>query len=574
MSGDQLVYNIASENETTPSIFTRKEWISILDIQNGNYSGANAVIDTSQISNSNKYANYREAYLTIPLLMTLTSKTSTATVFAPNTPATSADYALGLKNSFLHIIHSLQIEYNGTSVTQIVPYSSIWNHFKLMTTLSWNDVITQGASIGFWPDTSTSFTYNTADNTNGSIGTSNNLNAGNFAPVTAIDNTYTNFNEGFLKRQQYINYDEDGYTGASGTQSQFKTLLTKTNAKLAYKSCIINKINGGSSLSGSFQIQVMANVMLKHLHSFFDKLPLLKGAFMRITCNLNHTGVGFTATTSAGACTFSSVSVTSAYGGVNPMMIASGTATNGSSAPFVTGDYYASICVGQKVLDSTHSAFTNNTTAQLANILLTVPLYTFNPIFESAYLSNPVKTVVYDDIYNYNYVNSIASGGSSSFNFLVTNGISNLKSVLVIPFYSKGTPSTLIPIQSPFDTAGATSSPLCLLSNFNCVVSGSNAIYNNDSRSYSFFLNQLAGCNAINAGETDGITSSLITQLDFETLYNYYYVDISRSLPIEKDVPKSISIIGTSLNQLAVDLYVFVCFSNQINIDVLSGAKV
>ena len=574
MSGDQLVYNIASENETTPSIFTRKEWISILDIQNGNYAGANAVIDTSQISNSNKYANYREAYLTIPLLMTLTSKTATATVFAPNTPATTADYALGLKNSFLHIIHSLQIEYNGTSVCQIVPYSSIWNCFKLMTTLSWNDVITQGASIGFYPDTATSFTYNTADNVNGSIGTSNNLNAGNFSTVTAVDNSYTNYNEGLLKRQQYINYDEDGYTGAGGTQSQFKTLLTQTNAKLAYKSCIINKTNGGSSLSGSFQIQVMANIMLKHLHSFFDKLPLLKGAFMRITLNLNHTGVGFTATTSAGACSFSSVSVTTAYGGVCPMMIAAGTATNGGAAPFVTGDYYASICVGQKVIDSTHSSFTNNKTAQLANILLTVPLYSFNPIFESAYLSNPVKTVMYDDIYNYNYVNSITSGGTSSYNFLVTNGISNIKSVLVIPFLSKGTGSTLLPIQSPFDTAGATSSPLCLQTNFNVVVSGSNAIYNNDNRTYSFFLNQLAGCNAINATETDGITSSLITQLDFETLYNYYYVDVSRSLPIEKDVPKSISIIGTSLNQLAVDLYCFVCFSNQINVDVLTGARV
>lgn len=55
-----------------------------------------SLIETSSISNSNKYANYREGYLSIPLLLTLTSSTSTggATAFAPNTTTTSADYSL------------------------------------------------------------------------------------------------------------------------------------------------------------------------------------------------------------------------------------------------------------------------------------------------------------------------------------------------------------------------------------------------------------------------------------------------------------------------------------------------
>ena len=130
--GDKLVFDMATESESVPSVFVRKDWISINDNSNGSYSSSNTVIETSSISNSNKYANYREGYLSIPLLLTLTSSTSAggATAFAPNTTTTSADYSLGLKNSFLNLIHSLQIEMNGTSVSQITPFQSLWSCFK------------------------------------------------------------------------------------------------------------------------------------------------------------------------------------------------------------------------------------------------------------------------------------------------------------------------------------------------------------------------------------------------------------------------------------------------------------
>lgn len=35
MSGDTLVYNMASESEGSPSIFLKKDWLNILDNQNG-----------------------------------------------------------------------------------------------------------------------------------------------------------------------------------------------------------------------------------------------------------------------------------------------------------------------------------------------------------------------------------------------------------------------------------------------------------------------------------------------------------------------------------------------------------
>ena len=43
---DQLVYDLASQTEGQPTVFIKRDWLSILDNQNGQYSGNQAVIDT------------------------------------------------------------------------------------------------------------------------------------------------------------------------------------------------------------------------------------------------------------------------------------------------------------------------------------------------------------------------------------------------------------------------------------------------------------------------------------------------------------------------------------------------
>jgi hypothetical protein len=105
------------------------------------------------------------------------------------------------------------------------------------------------------------------------------------------------------------------------------------------------------------------------------------------------------------------------------------------------------------------------------------------------------------------------------------------------------------------------------------VVSGQNALYNTQKYSYQQFMEQLTGCGSVNGNETDGLCSGLISLLDFETAYNYYYVDVSRMLEIEKSVPKSISIQGQNLSAKAIDLIVFVSYSQTIKCDVLTGNR-
>ena len=73
---DSIVYDMASQSESEPNIFVKKNWISILDNNNGNYSSSNLVIDTSQISNSSSWASYREAYISMPLTLCLATNTA------------------------------------------------------------------------------------------------------------------------------------------------------------------------------------------------------------------------------------------------------------------------------------------------------------------------------------------------------------------------------------------------------------------------------------------------------------------------------------------------------------------
>ena len=664
---DKLVFDLSQEVEGSPNVFVRKDWINILDNQNQNYSNNQSIIDTSQLSNSNKYMSYRESYLAVPLLLTIAQPSSgtniTAAVAGTTTTAGgalvfgqfaaaggSADYTLGLKNWFGTIIHSLTLDYNGTTIVQQTPYVNMWNSFKLMTSLSIQDLQTQGTKIGFYPDDAVAFQFfpsgaGSAAGVSSTVadfimdGVCNNSNYVTSTPVSGALNCFDSGagNNGFLLRQQGINFDADALVSTGTTLVTGLTTGTYTNLLYSgttalqnlWKSYILTKISGAATTSAGvagvaptfsavtspvFQINIMATIMLKHLHSFFNMCPLLKGVFMKLTLNLNNTSTGFTNVLATSGVTGTPVanglhisSVSNAVGGVNPLMVASTATSNGGvtlatisgagSAYGVAGGsmtflYVANVSVGSQCLDNSIRNTTGVTTGNLAkSIYLYTPAYTFNPVFEQAYLSTPVKQIKYTDIYQYQITNISANG---MINNLITNGIANIKSILVLPFFTPlaGTSVTntksglginsntnilqgLPVFQSPFDPAGTgCTSPLAHISNFNVQISGQNAIYNLQKYNFEQFNNQLYGQNAVNGGLTDGLTSGLVGRQEFDMEYCYYYVNVERMLPVEQSVPKSVQIIGQNLSAKACDYYVFVEYGVEISIDALTGARV
>jgi hypothetical protein len=593
MSGDTLTYDLSQSTEGSAQVFVKKDWLNILDNQNGNYSGNQSVCDTSQIANSNKYVNYREGYFAVPMVLTASNANVNVAIplVAPATTATSVDLAFGLKNWWGQIIHSFTLDVAGTTIIQQTPLINLWNNFRLMTTLSWQDVYTSGAEMGFYPDNPLAWGFSGGASGGAStdgVGVCNNRNRLNIPQVQDVFNPYETGNTGFLKRQQYIAYDPDAVAGSLVGGSAYSAFLTGANALAQYKSYIAVKQNAGATTQAGIQYAIMATIKLRHIHSFFQNIPLMKGLFMKMTMNLNQSSVsvltpaGKTGET-YGEATFENViSVNNALGGVSPIMIASKTEVAGGlgngggggivwkndAGGAVAQTLNVSLAVGSRALISSQSSFQSGLAP---SIQLYIPAYTFNPVYETAYLSSPVKKVVYTDVYQYQ-VPLVQAG--KSFNQLITNGIANIKSVLVIPLLTSSSNNGLDPLLTPFDDCGSSTAPLGLLTNFNVVVAGQNMIYNSQRYSYEAFLNQLQGCNAVNANLTDGLTSSLIDKLSFEMKNTYYYVDCSRMLPVEESVPKSVSIIGQNSSAKDLQFIVFVEYGVQVNLDVLSGARV
>jgi hypothetical protein len=638
MSADKLVFDLSQEVEGQPQVFIKKDWLSILDNMNTNYNSNQTIIDTSQLSNSNKYMSYREAYLTVPLLLTL----STSTAFVAATPAgmspansvgagaiplpTGCDYAIGLKNWFGSVFHSLTLDMNGTTIIQQTPLINMVNSFRLMTTLSWNDVITQGSTIGFYPDDSKSWVTTGspavahATTTSGRGVCNNTLYPATETPYTTNVTTATGAqsflsgsgltnlsnlqagsgNRGFLRRIQYVNFDQAapaGFNGAvvtgngasrSATPVPYSGLLSGTSWATQYNSHISQKG------LGVIQTSILATVYLKHLHNFFAMMPLVKGTFFKLTAFLNNSSATFTianktfdpatiiTASASNLGTFTDLTTSVPVGGVLPFMIADTSYAYGGAGGLGNGDYVVSLAVGSKVLATHPAPAVAIGSGQVgSSIYLYVPSYTFAPVFENAYLSSPVKTIKYSDYYQYQVVNTSAG---QPFNSLLTNGIANIKSVLLIPFYSasvaggaqaSGLPAGIPAYQSPFDPAGTgPTSPLCMFSNFNVVVSGQNSIYNTERYNFEQFNNQFKGVNSVNGDMTDGLTSGLLSSQDWQREYCYWYVNVSRMLDIEQSVPKSVQVIGTNNSAFAIDLICFIEYGCSVDLDVLTGARV
>ena len=561
---DQAAYEMSSSSEASPSIFLRKDWVSLLDNQNQNYSANQCVIDTSQIANSNKYCNYREGYLLIPLLITATSS---AANWSPATAASSFDFGVGLKNSYLSVIHSMSLDMNGTTICQTVPFQSLAQNFKLLTTLSWQEVREFGPSIGFWPDGATSFSVNSVASEDG-IGVCNVYNRNTSPVVSSALSAGEFYNEGMYRRQSAWNHNPRGISGSAGAYSGLVASGVTTLNQM-YKSHIF-KCRDGVAGASVWQAAISAVVMLRHLHSFFDKCPLIRGCFFKMTLNLNQSTIQVANTAVGG--NLSIVSINSPLGGVQPLLFAS---TGAGNDALVAGTYTVSLSVGATCLSSLQNGLAGISPSPLArSVMLYVPTYVFVPAFESAYLSQSVKHIEYEDMYFYQVLNQ-QSG--SNIQALITNGIAGMKSVLVIPFYNAAAPlaGNYDPIQSPFDTCGGGgTSPMAYINNYNVQISGQNALYVAEKYNFSNYLHNLHGSHSVNGGQIDSVGSGLISQLAFESSYCYYYTDVSRCLSVENSVPKSVQIVGQNASSQALNLYVFVHYAASLAIDCLSGARV
>jgi len=633
MSGDNLVFEESLSTEMDSSQFIKKSWVYVNDNNSQNYT-SQVVIDTTPLSNAGGWINYQEGFIVMPLVVQLTS------ALANSLAGNNGDYTWAFKNGAWNMLNSMTIEFNNQNIVQQTSFTNVFRSFKAMTSFSTEDIINEGADILFYPDTPTSWSYlndsgaygaegnklqgNGVQSATKGIGITNNTNcpqlssysataggtltsttpifasspvagqpffsapypnggaygAGSviFQDATAPNRTAGNFsayNQGMYQRQEYCSNNPTIVAGSNGQQP---LVVSTTNSQAIYKNGVVQSSNN------SMTWNIYAKLRLKDLHDYFDKTPLMRGATIRMYLNTNQSVVNFTTTlgvlgTSNPILTINSVNV---VGGLTcPLMVASSNWGNGCSS--LPPDTYTLSCSIFKNNNSAQSAISAQQTP-LTACRLYAPVYYFNALSESRYLSlAPTRQIKYRDIFQYQFS---GIGAGSPFNFLVSNGINSIKSVLVVPYIStkQDANNAVNPAQTavtfnynsalnPCSSAPATPDPIPL-TNFNILVSGVNLFLNNNMYDFENFREQLLMSNQLNANLTTGLTSGLIGAREFGSLYRYYYGDCSRVLPAEENVSRSVQIVGTNSSQVACDLFVFVEFERSMVVDLATGARV
>lgn len=596
---DNLVFEESVQSSIESNEFISKKWVYVNDNNNGNYT-SQTVIDTTPLANSGGYVGWSEGYILMPLLMELTAVSGGGGVITNN--SANCLYSVGLKNGFWQLLHSMTVEFNNQSVVQQTPFLNVFRSFKAMTSFSQDDVLNHGSEIGFYPDNMGSWSWDSANTASPSgAGLRNNRNSQLLIAETQIGgssiaglgtSTVTSylassacgsivndlspnpspfinsgyaFNEGLLRRQEFVGY-------SNATSNSQATMNSIDVCEAVYRSHC--KVSSNSALW-----KIYAKLRLKDLHDFFEKMPLLKGSTIRIYLNTNQALCSFAVSAdtptggviSAGNLTLSSAPQVNG-GSTCPIIIASKDVGNGSNG-LTAGTYQVSLSIVRNNFSQSNKQ--SGVQTGLTSCRLYAPIYKFTPIKEQQYLSMvPTKTVKYNDIFQYQYdlVNA-----NTDFNFLVSNGISNIKSVLVVPFVNQlanlaiaGGLSTLI---SPFTTSGGTPDPITL-TNFNIMISGVNLFLNDEQYDWEAFAHELAQSNQLNGNQTTSLTSGLISQDQFSRGYRYYYGNCSRILPAEAGVSRSVQIKGRNASLCNCSLMVFVEYEREIQIDLTTGARI
>jgi len=182
------------------------------------------------------------------------------------------------------------------------------------------------------------------------------------------------------------------------------------------------------------------------------------------------------------------------------------------------------------------------------------------PDIESNYAQNHLRVVSYNDYYQFTLKN-VASG--ESFNHLVSNGISNLKAVLIIPLLN-----TLNNNVNLFDDGQP--QLLAHINNFNVLVGGSNVLHADARYTYQSFYNEFFNEFGVNGNQSSGMGSNLI---DYKAWFKkpYYYVNCSRDPMEQQNAYRSLQIKGTNSSSLAVDYMIFAVYEKNFSLDVISG---
>lgn len=585
---DYEMSQVSQGNDVNP--FVSKKWVEIIDSNNGFYSSNNVRFSLTSLYNSNSLNSYKDAVLDIPIVMVLSHGLNT------DMPDLN-QFAMGLKNGYYNLIDSINIKYDGKEIQQHTLHQQFYTNFKMHTTMSVNDENTIGPMIGYSKDTSTSWSYipafladgTTANNSVQGFGLCNNANLykSKWSTTTSEADTTANanagravasvqtevypenkLNKGFYERQLSTNVKVN----------DFRTLVTEQNGFINNSKSYTKKVDGATHATDSQVVYVNALIRLSDISSFFENLPLIQGGFITLDINLNLGSLRMRGNAAPGTgATFGAAinvelpqSYTQFSNKVCPFMLSpinNSTNMETTQTDLVCGIYIGKVgssVSGGNAVNQSQLTLIDAHTRQNCRIL--VPQVELQPTLQEDYLTtNKIKTIEYSSV-EYQQVD-VAAG--ANINKILSESIVNPAGLLIIPMLNESSNRGLDPLSSPFTCEPATTAPIGL-SKFNVDINGQ-AIYPNAvDYDYELFMAEIDGVNSINGNGQLGMSSGLVSLLDYNNIYKYYYVNLERRLA-DSIQAKSIKFRCVNSNLVSLTLHCFVVVKKQCVIDVQTG---
>lgn len=570
---DTILFN-ASMQDAAPntSPFTRRELVKIKDMNTaGNYSSGQVIFETVTLSNGGRWADYTEAFITIPVVCVVSGVTAGAAVNWTAAHVKDSDMLLVMKNSNLNLINSCQIDYGNRSVVQQTDHINDYLIFKQHAEMSIQDEELHGSTIGYAKDSSRSWYW---DDQNG-----------------VCNNKVYPFGESVFRHTGEVN------TGAfERCKTRFATDDDVTSRSSVFGADSVKQSNRSYIKNTATHKAYYYNaiVRLKDLPFFASMPSLLKGANFKITLTLNQCQFTFSTGADGGGALGPMTFNTNSFIGklTNPVMVASNVVELTLPSTTTLHQTVAQLTPAAASVLPQSSTFTVSVNVarpqfsvhqslavddcQSLNCELNVPVYDLKPANESLYLQMGQKKVVYNEVLVYQLLNKAAG---STFSDLITNGLSHMKRLIIIPTISQNGTGVgnrngagVDPRLSPFDTVPSTCSPY-ILENLQVQISNQNVYANPVNYSYEMFLQEMNGRYGVEGSMFAGVSSSRISMQDYIELYGYIVVDLKRKHSSDESVPLSVSISGKIKSLRNLDFLCFIEQEKTMTIDVATGQR-
>jgi hypothetical protein len=593
------------ESETP---YVSKQWNFIQDINGGIYSnnGLSLVqFDLASIYNSTNLIAPDSMFLAIPItyVSAFVNNNGTPALVAPNNTNLAGWATTALKNGYFNLVHGADVAINGKTVQQYQPYTNAYVGFKLLSSMSQDDLKTMGYSLGMgeFIDNPQSLVFN---------GSAVSVGAGTFPNLTNITggvggNGISNNKPFSLGTSDFLDQASAGVQNANtynnGLQSRMKKVVDTTQAGqylfgasgTAGTSYITNVDNIKKEFKPYYTINStnyatyydVAIIRLGDIFDSFKQLPLMKklDSQMRFYINTgtvvsdlsgNATGVStglmatsYSSNTFVGTCPLMQNCLTlyPSNGTDKTISMASGLFIGTATATSITAGLYT----GLNLATGAQSHF-------MPSCRIYYPQVQLKPERLIPYISeNRAKKVVFTDFLT-NTISAISAGSSAS--SLIQSGVSNIRGILILPFISSSTNGTMgtasgittfAQYLSPFDTAPMTSAPISLL-NLQVSVGGVNQLANTLNYGWENFIEQVTIYEKLNALDY-GVSCGLISENYWNQAYKAYYVDLSRANEADLLTPRNVNISFTNNSLQTIDCLVFTEYFKEAVLDVETG---